>query len=638
MVIMGGFFPLPLPMATLITPLNSLRANTMAGERRFAARLQTHLEDDYLCWYDVPVGDARLRPDFVVLHPSRGLLVLEVKDWKLDTLKKIDKIKAEIFVNGALKTVANPLEQARHYALQVVNKLSADPQLVDPDGAYRGKLCMPWGYGVVLTNITRKQLDGALTEEEQDLVLPGRLVICKDEMLESTEAMEFQERLWGMFQYAYGRRLTLPQIERVRWHLFPEIRIMATQRELFAPAAAAVVQEESPAVTLPELMRVFDLQQEQVARNLGSGHRVIHGVAGSGKTLILGYRCVQMAEALTKPVLVLCYNITLAAGLRSFVRQRGLEAKVNVHHFHEWCGQQLVSYHVEWDRTSKEAWRVQVEAVIAAVDQGLIPRAQYGAVMIDEGHDFEPEWLRLVSQMVDPSTDSLLLLYDDAQSIYRNSRGLNFSLSSVGIRAAGRTTILRKNYRNTREILSYAFDFAKDILDPHSADDDHIPVIHPESSGGSGARPAFRQCQSLAEEIEYAARCIRTWRDRGDSLGEIAVLYNNNDHGKLIADQLASSQIPHLLMKDRNQKRAFDPTQNRVSILSIQSSKGLEFGTVIVLGVGQMETENKRGEDNAKLLYVSMTRARERLLLTASGKTDFTERLAALAAAELVAA
>ncbi len=90
----------------------------------------------------------------------------------------------------------------------------------------------------------------------------------------------------------------------------------------------------------------------------------------------------------------------------------------------------------------------EFEAVIQGVDAGRIPRAQYGATMIDEGHDFEPEWLKLVTQMVGPSTDSLLLLYDDAQSIYRKSRGLGFSLSSpsgVGIKAAGRTSIVRLN-------------------------------------------------------------------------------------------------------------------------------------------------------------------------------------------------
>lgn len=39
-------------------------------------------------------------------------------------------------------------------------------------------------------------------------------------------------------------------------------------------------------------------------------------------------------------------------------------------------------------------------------------------MLIDEGHDVEAPWLKLAAQMVDPATNSLLLLYDDAQSIY----------------------------------------------------------------------------------------------------------------------------------------------------------------------------------------------------------------------------
>ena len=46
--------------------------------------------------------------------------------------------------------------------------------------------------------------------------------------------------------------------------------------------------------------------------------------------------------------------------------------------------------------------------------------------MIDEGHDFHAEWLKLITQMVDPKTESLLLLYDDAQSIYKSKHTLNF--------------------------------------------------------------------------------------------------------------------------------------------------------------------------------------------------------------------
>lgn len=43
-----------------------------------------------------------------------------------------------------------------------------------------------------------------------------------------------------------------------------------------------------------------------------------------------------------------------------------------------------------------------VNWIIRGVDSQLIPAGQYEAVMIDEGHDFKPEWFKLVVQMVDP--------------------------------------------------------------------------------------------------------------------------------------------------------------------------------------------------------------------------------------------
>lgn len=626
-------------MATLISSLNHTRRNVTPGERRFAKRLETLLEDDYLCWFDVPIGPARHHPDFVILHPSRGLLLLEVKDWKLETIRRLDKISAQIFVNGALKTVANPLEQARSYLMTVVNKLSDDPQLCDTAGAHQGKLCFPYGYGVVLTHITRKELNAALSEEEQSLVLPGRLVICKDEMTESVDAMAFQERLWGMFQYHFKRTLNLPQIQRIRWHLFPEIRISDRQTTLFEAFEAKSSDSAAPE-TIPDLVRVLDLQQEQLARNLGSGHRVIHGVAGSGKTLILGYRCAHLAEMLRKPILVLCFNISLAARLRSFIAERHLESRVNVHHFHEWCGEQLRTYHVELTGTGGQPWERQVEAVIQGVDAGCIPRAQYGAIMIDEGHDFEPEWLKLVTQMVDPTTDSLLLLYDDAQAIYRKSKGLDFSLSSVGIKALGRTSILRLNYRNTREILQFACEFARRaVAEKPAKDDDGVPTLTPESGGESGPGPAFRQFNNRHDEIAYTARCIKVWHDRGDFLGDIAIIFmGHNSEGEQAAQELANQGIPHLLMTDRQSKRAYDPRKSQVNILSVKSSKGLEFRSVILIGLGQMETDEAEAEQNTKLLYVGMTRAREHLLITSSGTNPFTERLATMTNPSLTAA
>src|SRR5690625_8046087 len=75
--------------------------------------------------------------------------------------------------------------------------LKRDPQLVHAQGQYQGRMCFPYGYGVVLANITRQQWDSAVPELEQERLLPAHRVICKDEMTESVEPEDFQNRLWG---------------------------------------------------------------------------------------------------------------------------------------------------------------------------------------------------------------------------------------------------------------------------------------------------------------------------------------------------------------------------------------------------------------------------------------------------------
>jgi hypothetical protein len=208
-------------MASLIPSLNSCINRMQSGEKRFVWRIGSHLEDDYLCWYELPVGKRQRYSDFIVLHPARGLLLLEVKDWKLDTIQKIDKSTATIITPRGLKTVSNPLEQVRQCTYQLIQRLEKDPQLIHQTGRYKGNLIFPYGYGVVLSNITRKQFESTDLGE----VLPEHQVLCKDEMVESVEPEAFQERMWNMFNVQVPHPLTLPQIDRIRWHLFPEVRI-----------------------------------------------------------------------------------------------------------------------------------------------------------------------------------------------------------------------------------------------------------------------------------------------------------------------------------------------------------------------------------------------------------------------------
>ncbi|MEQ1843362.1 MAG: 3'-5' exonuclease, partial [Verrucomicrobiales bacterium] len=295
--------------------------------------------------------------------------------------------------------------------------------------------------------------------------------------------------------------------------------------------------------------------------------------------------------------------------------------------FHEWCGEMLRTYHVPLKTGKGKPWDLQVESVVDGVERGLIPRGQYGAVLIDEGHDFEPEWLNLVVQMVDPATDSFLLLYDDAQSIYRKSKGLGFSLSSVGVKANGRTTILRLNYRNSREILKFAYDFAKGDLGPATADDDHIPLIEPESAGTSGAQPVFRLEESFDDEVKYAARCVERWVAKGVPLNEIAIICFKERQGAAVSRLFSQAGIEHLWMGTRTTKRAYDPGSDKVTVVRAPRSKGLEFQSVVVGGVGALEDGAAQVAEHTKLLYVAMTRAKRQLAVTSSERNHFAVRL-----------
>jgi superfamily I DNA/RNA helicase len=439
-------------------------------------------------------------------------------------------------------------------------------------------------------------------------------VICKDEMLEGVEAESFQQRLWDMFPHAFGSKaMSLPQLDRVRWIMFPEVRV-PEQGGLFADDAD----------DLPDIMRVMDIQQEQLARSLGEGHRVIHGVAGSGKTMILGYRAEHLAKLPSpKPILVLCYNEPLAVKLDAMFQAKGLADRVHARNFHKWCRQQLVTYGQTLPAQGPRMFDEMVDNVIRGVERTQIPSGQYRAILIDEGHDFQPEWLKLVTQMVDPETNSLLLLYDDAQSIYERKRSKQFSFKSLGVQAQGRTTILKINYRNTRQILQTANVIAAELLTPDDKDDDGIPLLRPVSCGRDGEAPMVIRLPSLRDEARKVADQFAAAHQEGHAWGDMAVICRHYEEMDACAKAFEYSKLPHQV---RRKSGSFNPGADTIKVLTMHACKGLEFPVVALVGAGQMPGEEEP-QDEARLFYVGATRATHKLLITVSGEGEFGKRL-----------
>jgi superfamily I DNA/RNA helicase len=377
----------------------------------------------------------------------------------------------------------------------------------------------------------------------------------------------------------------------------------------------------------------MDIQQEQLARSLGDGHRVIHGVAGSGKTLILVYRCLRLVEETTKPILVLCFNVTLAARLRQMLHAKGIGSdRVHVRHFHGWCGELLRRHHLPKPSPNEFQGTAYVDEVvqrvIRGVDAGIMTAGSYGAVLIDEGHDFKAAWLKLAVQMVDPVTNALLLLYDDAQTLYGETKRQRFSFKQLGIQAQGRTTVLKLNYRNTEEILALAYAFAKEVMAPTGDGEEDMPLlVQPQSAGRHGAKPELIKLPSFRHETEYLAARLQQLHERGMPWNEMAIVYRAKWMAEQVYDRCQHAHIPVAWISKDKDSQFYDAAAPSVKLVTMHSSKGLEFPVVFIPGIGYLPNQHSTPEAEARLLYVAMTRAVDQLVMTSDRDSEFVQRL-----------
>ncbi len=591
-----------------------------AGERLVLHQLKRCLSDDYMVWHNVPVGPKARQPDFVILSPRRGLLILEVKHWNFASIVRVNRDSVELSLPHGLKTVDHPLLQARAYALELNQALETDPALVQDQDPFKGRSRVPYGWGCVLSNVRRKQVEGSNFFD----VFTDYKTLLRDDLQEDVDPYGFEKKLWAMYSGWTPQALTLPQRDRVRWHLFPEIRIQHTVAESSVPSQASAY---------PDLLQVMDLQQEQIARTLGEGHRVIHGVAGSGKTMILVFRAQQLAATTRpeEPILILCFNRVLAQRIASMLDERHVDRQVViVRTFHAWCQDMVRSYQLDVpaDLPKDAYWKAMVEVVSRAVETGLIPWAQYSALLIDEAHDFEAEWLRMAAQMVNPVTNSLLVLYDDTQSIYQKKRKA-FSFASVGIQAQGRTSILKLNYRNTVEVLSLALECAKSLLTTSAAspeNEETSQIVQPASAGRRGPLPVLIQARTPKEEAELIAERIATSLSEGVSPNDIAVLLRTKEGMHAITRALERTGIPVQSMLGEGAVR-FDWSRPSVKLLTLHSAKGLEFPQVFIARLETLPFPGAALDEELRLLYVGMTRSTATLILSAAGDSAMVQRV-----------
>jgi superfamily I DNA/RNA helicase len=123
---------------------------------------------------------------------------------------------------------------------------------------------------------------------------------------------------------------------------------------------------------------------------------------------------------------------------------------------------------------------------------------------------------------------------------------------------------------------------------------------------------------SVANKLADANKVGTPWND-------MAILYRRYRIGQEITDVLTRRGIPFQWQQDK--KHSYSPAHDSVKLITMHSSKGLEFPFVCIPGIGAPTKEEENIQDEARLLYVAMTRATQELVMTHAGTSLLAEKM-----------
>ena len=266
-------------------------------------------------------------------------------------------------------------------------------------------------------------------------------------------------------------------------------------------------------------------------------------------------------------------------------------------------------------RDSRELARV----ACSLLEKGEIQEHNYSAVIVDEVQDLSDIELRIIKSLGEQG-GSLFLVGDGAQQIYKRGQ----SLKGIGIDISGRSFIIRKNYRNTAEIMKAAMALKRSEGIGRFDED---PVASQEEavlSAVSGERPAILVCKSQEQERQLVVREVRYLIKRlGFAPSEICCMSRSAPARKSLVAALGDAGIKAL-----DYRADGVGSDDAVLVSTLHNAKGHEFRAVFILTVTEgmlphfTASDVEDVEREAALLYVAMTRSKELLYLSHSVMND----------------
>jgi len=277
----------------------------------------------------------------------------------------------------------------------------------------------------------------------------------------------------------------------------------------------------------------------------------------------------------------------------------------------------IAEYQHALDQTGEVDWGDIPRGLWDAIRQGKASLPRYDFILIDEAQFFAPIWFEIIKQALRPANGHLFLAADPKQGFLKRRQ----SWAAIGINVRNHSMRLDKSYRTTELILNFATLFYRDRIPS-----DYEESVAPRLDGMPlGVVPEIIPLTSQQDEVTRVVAEILRLHEQKVPLQHILVIHYTWE---------GVEQVLARLRKELGQQAAANPKDipsgSHVRVCTLNAVTGLESPIVFLMGIHALHEEeqslrvsdDERAElirDNTRKLYMAMTRAGQRLVLTYVG-------------------
>ena len=251
--------------------------------------------------------------------------------------------------------------------------------------------------------------------------------------------------------------------------------------------------------------------------------------------------------------------------------------------------------------------------------KGQIRLPEYDILLVDEAQFFAPLWFEILRNLVKPQVGHIFLVADPTQGFL--NRGISWK--SMGMEVRGHSYHLKRSYRTTQEILTLATVFYRHRIPTDDTDEE---ILEPEFLDmPSGIVPQLLQLSSPQDEIARVVNEVELFLKQGIPRNHILILHANWQG----MEGLIQAINRRLGWGAAHDPKDIDPG-DYIRVTTLNRGTGLESPIVFFVGMHQLIEEEQSLRisdeereqliiDNTRRIYMAITRAGQRLILTYVG-------------------